>query len=291
MNDNRYNRGITFDADSIKEGISTFFIGTIDLVITLIKWTSILIGVLAAQLADAGFGTIALGFLFSGSANILAGLSVWILNINPNTVGFLISLGGSAFQIFAWSLMHKRGIGVTDLFRFRHLPKDIQQFMSIAIGMWFIDTAIDISPISLMIKNSTYGDSGFVYDAVVVLVYIMVIILCGFSEVLTTNIKDMFSVGEGKPKPKTQPMISNKGKGGGSGSGGGGGFRSGGQGQHNFNATTNRVGSTKSVQDYLAQKKQSQNKIVVEEPADEFDLEMEEQLNRMQGFATPTYHP
>ena len=146
-------------------------------------------GILAANLADVIFGTVGITILFGGSSALFNGTPVWV-------IGLILSMGASAIQIFLWSLIQKRGLSLNQLFNWKKLPSDIKGFMSMAFVVWFLDTLIDLSPVALLVQNSQYKTIEPLYWAMIASVSVIVFILCGFSEIMTSNMRGMLLMEE-----------------------------------------------------------------------------------------------
>jgi hypothetical protein len=171
-----------------KDAIMDTALSFTEVVVSLIKALSIIGGVVGANLSDIGFGALALTFMFGGSG-------ITIYNITPaDILTISISAGTSAIQIGLWGVLARKGIGIKQLWNFKRLPVDIQSFLVSAILVWALDTTLDISPLSILIKGSLYeGGSWFVIVKLVV--YSLVFLLCGFAEPLTANMRQMLETG------------------------------------------------------------------------------------------------
>jgi len=153
-----------------------------EVLLDIIKAIMVVGGILSANLADVIFGAAGITILFGGSSASFNGTPVWI-------IGTILSLGASAIQIFFWSAIQKRGITMSQIFNWKTLPKDIKPFLTMAGIIWFSDTLIDMSPIALLVQNSQYETITPLYWAMIVVVSIIVFILCGFSEIMTSNMR------------------------------------------------------------------------------------------------------
>lgn len=157
----------------------------VDLVSDVIKGIMVVGGILAANLADFIMGSIAVSFL------VRPQISTYTF-VNGFGFGAILSMGSSAIQIYMWSLIQKRKIKLKDLLKWKTLPEDVKGFMAAAIILWFIDTFLDMSPLFVLLSNTMYTEFQYVYIALVVFVAIILFILCGFAEILTSNMKSMF---------------------------------------------------------------------------------------------------
>jgi len=165
-----------------------------EILVDVIKAFMVVGGILAANLADVIFGAAGITILFGGSSVIFNGLPVWI-------IATIISMGASSIQIFLWSLIQKRNIGFSDILKWKKLPSDIKGFLSMALVVWIFDTLIDMSPIALLVQNSQFQSVTWLYWAMVISVSVIVLLLCGFSEVMTSNMRGML-LGNSENKPK-----------------------------------------------------------------------------------------
>lgn len=160
----------------------------------IIKGVLVVGGILAANLADFIMGTIGVSFLMSNDMMSQYKLSGFLF-------GSIISMGSSAVQIFMWSLIQKRGIRFSHLIHWKRLPKDVQAFLGAALFLWGIDTFLDMSPLTLLFSNKMYVGFPLLYKFLVGAVSLVVLILCGFAEVLTSNLRLMLE-GEKTTQPK-----------------------------------------------------------------------------------------
>lgn len=155
----------------------------------IVKGILIVGGIIAANLADFIMGSIGVSFLINPTIKNYT-------FINGFGFGSIISMGSSAIQIYMWSLIQKRGISFSDVIKpsnWKKLPKDVIGFLTAAGILWFIDTFLDVSPMFILFTSETYGSMPFLYYSLIVAVLIIVIILCGFAEILTSNMRSMFS--------------------------------------------------------------------------------------------------
>lgn len=156
----------------------------VEAVTDFIKGGLVIGGVIAINVADFLMGSIGISFLMSPTMGDTYKLSAF-------GFGAIISLGSSAIQIYMWSLIQRRGIKVSQLFHWKRLPADVQSFLSISLFLWVIDTFLDASPLAVLFSNSMYADFPIFYGVLVFAVTILVVILCGFAELLTSNIRNM----------------------------------------------------------------------------------------------------
>jgi hypothetical protein len=177
----------------------------------IIKAVMVVGGILAANLADVIFGAVGITILFGGTSALFNGTPVWL-------IGTILSMGASAIQIYLWSLIQKRGITISQLFNWKKIPTDTRGFLGMAFLVWFIDTLIDMSPVALLVQNSQYETIQPLYIAMVTSVSILVFILCGFSEIMTSNMRGMLMATASKPrethKVTPKPTYSQKSFGG-----------------------------------------------------------------------------
>lgn len=157
----------------------------IEKITDIIKSALVILGILAANIADVAFGTIAIGILFSGSTAATVYGFWWLDNW---VFGGLISVASSAFQIILWSVIQRRGLTFGQIIRLK-IPRDIVGLIVVTGIMWLIDTLIDMAPLALMVQNSPFQTINWLYVTLVVFVGILVFMLCGFAEIATSNLR------------------------------------------------------------------------------------------------------
>lgn len=156
----------------------------IEVISDVTKATMFIGGVISANLADVVMGSITISYLFGGfNANVF-GTPVWAL-------GIIISMGASAIQIYLWSLLSKRNIGFKEIWNWKKLPSDIKTFLIMAFFIWFADTLIDVSPVALLVGNSQFQGIQWLNNILIFFVGAIIFVLCGFAELLTTNMRSM----------------------------------------------------------------------------------------------------
>lgn len=163
-----------------------------DFVTDLIKSSVVILGILAANIADTVMGSIAVSLLVRPEIQQYSNYN-WI---NPMNFGIILSLGASSIQIYMWSLIQKRNIPLNTLINpknWKYLPKEIGGFLAFAGLLWVIDTFLDVSPMFVFYTSAVYGSTGL-YPYLVAGVTIIVVILCGFAEILTSNMRGMFGL-------------------------------------------------------------------------------------------------
>lgn len=163
-----------------------------DFLTDLIKSSVVILGILAANVADTVMGSIAISLLVRPEIQQYSSYN-WI---NPMNFGIIISLGASSIQIYMWSLIQKKNISFKTLINpknWRYLPKEVGGFLAFAGLLWAIDTFLDVSPMFVFYTSAVYGSTGL-YPYLVAGVTIIVIILCGFAEILTSNMRGMFGL-------------------------------------------------------------------------------------------------
>lgn len=163
-----------------------------DFVTDLIKSSVVILGILAANIADTVMGSIAVSLLVRPEIQQYSNYN-WI---NPMNFGIILSLGASSIQIYMWSLIQKRKIpflNILDPRRWKHIPHDVKSFLLFAILLWLMDTFLDVSPMFVLFTNAAYGQTAL-YLGLVVVVTIIVTLLCGFAEILTSNMRSMFGL-------------------------------------------------------------------------------------------------
>jgi hypothetical protein len=187
----------------MSNGVWGFTLAITEIILDIIKAIMVVGGIVAANLADVIFGTVGITILFGGSSALFNGTPVWV-------IGLILSMGASAVQIFLWSLIQKRGIGISQILKWKRLPEDIKMFMSMALVVWVLDTLIDMSPIALLVQNSQYESITPLYFAMIGAVSIIVFILCGFSEIMTSNMRAMLMAGSDNSKKNSQQQSNNQ---------------------------------------------------------------------------------
>lgn len=160
-----------------------------EIVLDIIKGGMIIGGIIAANLADSIMGSVAISFMIKPEIQAYTQYS-WL---NPMTFGVILSLGASSVQIYMWSLIQKKKIGFRTLINpknWKNIPKDVAGFLSVAAFLWAVDTFLDISPMFVFYTNNVYGQTGL-YPYLVMAITFIVIMLCGFAEILTSNMRNM----------------------------------------------------------------------------------------------------
>ena len=59
--------------------------------------------------------------------------------------------------------------------------------------LWLADTFIDVSPVFLMIGDSQYNQIPWLYETVSMIAVFGVFLTCGFAEVFTTSLQNIFA--------------------------------------------------------------------------------------------------
>lgn len=264
-----------------KEAILDGALSITEVVVSILKAIVIVGGIIGANLADTGFGTLALSFMFGGGM-----LNISAMTAN-NWLSVFVSTGTSAIQVYLWTLLSKRGIGLKHLVNFKKLPSDIQGFIIGAGIVWLFDTILDISPLSILIRGSLY-EGGSWFTIVKIIVYVLVFLLCGFAEPLTANMRQMLETGNTSQKGYTSNNNKNNNNSNNNQ------YRN--QNNHNNNNNTqnknnqntaNRNGSGNNVSAYLAGKTQGGGNHPAPQPAGK----SQNTYTRPQGKSEPTYHP
>lgn len=171
----------------------------------IIKAVMVVGGIISANLADVLFGAVGITILFGGSSNLFNGTPVWI-------IGLILSMGASAIQIVLWSMIQKRDITFYQIFHWKKLPSDVRGFLLMAFTVWTLDTLVDVSPVALLVQNSEYETIAPLYVAMIVAVSVIVFILCGFSEIMTSNMRSLLTGGGNSGSGQNQPSQSSQGK-------------------------------------------------------------------------------
>lgn len=168
-----------------------FALSLLEFLLDVIKAIVVFSGIIAANLADFIMGTIAISVLFGGWDAKLYNMPVW-------AIGLIISLGSSAVQIALLNVIRNKGVNLFDPKTYNNIKGDVKGFLVMAGLVWLMDTVIDVSPIGLLVQNSQYESITWLYNVLVLFVGGIVFILCGFSELLTANIKSLMMT-ENKP--------------------------------------------------------------------------------------------
>ena len=184
----------------MSNGVWAVTLKVTETLLDIIKAFMVVGGILSANLADVIFGAAGITILFGGSSALFNGTPVWI-------IGTILSLGASAIQIVLWSAIQKRGIKLDHLFHWKKIPADMRAFLGMAGLIWFLDTLIDMSPIALLVQNSEYQVFTPIYSAMIIAVSVIVFILCGFSEIMTSNMRGILS-GAATDAPSSKPVYN-----------------------------------------------------------------------------------
>lgn len=157
-----------------------------EICLDVIKAVMIVGGVISMNLLDVTMGAISITLLFGSNTNLFG--------IPAGYIATAFSMGATAVQLFLWNLLVRRNIGLGDILNWKKLPRDIRIFLPGALILWLVDTAMDTMPLALLVQNSQYEQIPFAYYAMIVCAVILVVLLCGFAEVLTLNMKDLLEV-------------------------------------------------------------------------------------------------
>lgn len=163
-----------------------------EIVSDVIKGVVVVGGILAANVADTVMGSIAVSLLVRPEIQQYSNYN-WV---NPMNFGIILSLGASSIQIYMWSLIQKRNISFRTLINpknWKNIPKEMGWFLGFAGLLWAIDTFLDVSPMFVFYTSAVYGSTGL-YPYLVAGVTVIVILLCGFAEILTSNMRGMFGL-------------------------------------------------------------------------------------------------
>lgn len=186
-------------------------VGVLEILGDIIKGIIVIGGVVAANLADITMGAIATSILFGGSLALLSD----IVDVKNWQLGTMISAGASAIQIALWASLMRRGITLRDFWKVitGKAHRDARAFVLAAVVIWVADTFMDVSPLFLLSENSRFMTIDWLYKSLMVSMGILIVGLCGFSEVLTSNLRSMLNVDElnlgdainnFRPKPSSQ---------------------------------------------------------------------------------------
>lgn len=193
----------TEDRSGMSETTWNIALSVIEVLTDITKGFMVVGGVIAATFADVIMGTIS-------ASSLLNPLSMSSYNIPSFGFGTAISLGTSAIQIFMWSLISRRGVSIKDLFTPKRIPKDIRNFLYAALVIWLFDTTMDVAPLALLLTNKNYIAFPVLYKILVFIVGTILLILCGFSEILTSNMRAMLQVTGLVKEQKFQSFQSNR---------------------------------------------------------------------------------
>lgn len=166
----------------------------LEFAVDAIKAGMVVLGVISVNLLDVVMGGIAMSVLFGGN--------IAQFKISPSLLGTTFSLGATAIQIFLWTMIRKN-YTISEIFNFKKLSSDVRMFVIGAGLVWFVDTMMDVSPLVLLIENSQYEKFPPVYYMLIFCATILVFMLCGLAEILTSNMKEML---RGKQKTAQNVM-------------------------------------------------------------------------------------
>jgi len=153
----------------------------------VIKGIMIVGGIISSNLADFIMGSIGISLIVNTKISALS-------FVNGFGFGSILSMGASAIQIYMWSLIQKRGIPAKTLLTpklWKHIPQDVRGFLGAALFLWVIDTILDVSPTFVLFTPENFTTMPYLYIVLVTSVVIIVTLLCGFAEILTSNMRSM----------------------------------------------------------------------------------------------------
>lgn len=160
-----------------------------ELILDVIKGIMIVGGIIASNLADFIMGSIGISLIVNTKITSLT-------FVNGFGFGSILSMGASAIQIYMWSLIQKRGITAKMLLNpklWGKIPSDVRGFLGTAMFLWLIDTLLDVSPTFVLFTPENFTGMMWLYYLLVGSVLIIVTILCGFAEILTSNMRAMLA--------------------------------------------------------------------------------------------------
>ncbi len=160
-----------------------------EVVLDVIKGIMIVGGIIASNLADFIMGSIGISLIVNTKISSLT-------FVNGFGFGSVLSMGSSAIQIYMWSLIQKRGITAKMLLNpkmWKNIPQDVRGFLWSALFLWIIDTILDVSPTFVLFTPENFTNMMWLYYLLVTSVIIIVTILCGFAEILTSNMRAMLA--------------------------------------------------------------------------------------------------
>ena len=172
------------DRSGMSETAWNWVLSAVEIFTDFVKGIMVVGGIIAAVSADFIMGSISVTSLINNNTSHL-------YNLPSFGFGAIISMGTSAIQIFMWSLIKRRGITLRQIFSPKTLPKDVQGFMAGALILWICDTIMDVAPLALLFTNANYLAFPTLYKVLIGIVSLIVFILCGFSEILTSNMRSM----------------------------------------------------------------------------------------------------
>lgn len=150
---------------------------------SIFKSIMIVMGIISVNLADSGMGALALSLIFNTKIVEYTNMSDMVLSI-------AFSLGLSAVQIYMWMLINKRGIGLSHLFHWSRIPRDVKSFLGVAFVLWVIDTFMDTVPLEVILTSENFSNPMY-FGFIKISVYVITIVLCGCAELITGNMKKM----------------------------------------------------------------------------------------------------
>lgn len=172
------------NTDSIVSAIWNIILSALEVTKEILSAAMILVGVLAANLADVIMGAIAASILFGGVDSVFYGYK-------STQIAMALSLATTAIQLILWNYIRNRGFRFSEIFSFKKLSSDIRAFLVFSLIIWFGDTLMDVSPVFLMVRNSGFQEIPSINKWVLGVVLGLFFIICGFSEPLTANISTL----------------------------------------------------------------------------------------------------
>ena len=173
-------------------------LGILEILLDFIKGITVVGGVLAASIADFVMGAISISILFGANVSLYTSTPSGLL-------ATVISVSASAFQVYLFALIQRRHIGLAELRNWKKIPSDTKNIIKIGGLLWIMDTFTDVAPVLLLVRNSQYQAIPELYYLMVVTVAAIVFMICGFSELLTSNMRTILQV---SPAPQQRPQQS-----------------------------------------------------------------------------------
>lgn len=167
----------------------TIVFSVTEIFLDIIKGIMIVGGIISANLADFIMGSIGVSLIINTKINSLT-------FVNGFGFGSILSMGSSAIQIYMWSLIQRRGLTAKMLLypkNWKSIPQDIKGFLFSALFLWIIDTILDVSPTFVLFTSENFSTMPVLYAVLVASVMIIVVMLCGFAEILTSNMRGMLA--------------------------------------------------------------------------------------------------
>lgn len=176
-------------------------LGIVEIFLDIIKGTTIVGGVISASLADFIMGAISINILFGASVSLYTNTPVGLL-------ATVISVSASAFQIYLFALLQRRHIGLAELKNWKKIPAEARTIVKLGGALWLVDTFTDVAPILLLVRDSQYKAIPELWYVMIGAVTLIVFMICGFSELLTSNMRTILQVSPQSATPRNNNQRS-----------------------------------------------------------------------------------